>query len=142
MHHGLYNTFEHLHLPCIMGCTTVYLLMQCGLYNSIHIPWLMGCTIYIYPMHHELYNIFEHIHLPCYMDCTTVYLLHGRWIVQQYDCSIGHGLYNHSDSSLIPCTMGCTMVCLLMQHGLYNSISIPWLMDCTIHLERFTSHAP
>ena len=114
-----------------MDCTIIYLSheqwivqwwcwytypMPYGLYNSINSPWPMGCTICIYPMLHELYNIIEYIDLPCYMGCTTVYSLHGRWIAQHYDCFIGHGLY--------------------------NSMSIPWPMDCITHLKRLISHVP
>ena len=110
--------------PCTTGCTThleiftsraswavqqsVY-PMAGGLYNSITAPWHMGCTICIYPMQHGLYNTSNNINLPCYMGCATVCLPHGRWIVQQYNCSMAHGLHNGSDSTCTPCTMGCTM---------------------------------
>ena len=73
---------QKIDFPCIMGRTTVYLLMQHGLHSSIHTPWPMNCTICIYPMLHGLYNTSNNIILPCTMSCTTVYLPHRTWIVQ------------------------------------------------------------
>ena len=93
--------------------------MGYGLYNPIHVPWVMGCTTvsfphapwvvqrHPFPMGHGLYN---GIWYPWVMGCTTVSITHAPWVVQHYPCPMGYGLYNTIYS---PWCMGCTRVFIL-----------------------------
>ena len=140
MAHGLYSR--------------IYGSMSHGLYSSISTPWVMDCTVVDLPMTHGLYNrIFTHgpwaaqqnqqnlwLHrswtvqwciYPWPMDCTmvgTVCRFHGSWTVQQCIYSMVYGLYNNIST---PWVMGCTIVYMPIIHGLYSSVYThgPWTVQ-------------
>ena len=91
------------HVTWGMQCDKSSWWMGCAmLYNALYNPWTMGGENIVQP-HHQW-----EINCPWVMGCTMdmgVTPDHGSWIVQQY---------THP-----------------MVHGLYNSISTPWVMDCT-----------